>query len=141
MTPARYLLDTNVVSEPLRPRPSDALLGRLKRNAAHAAVPSVVWHELVYGWSRLPPGRRRDAIGRYLSQVVAPSFPVLAYDRDAADWHARERARLEADGRPASYADGQVAAIARVHGLVLVTRNVRDFAAFEGLEVQDWSAP
>jgi tRNA(fMet)-specific endonuclease VapC len=141
VTPPRFLLDTNVVSEPLRPQPAAALLARLKRHGAHAALPAVVWHELVYGWTRLAPGRRRDAIGHYLSQVVAPSFPVLDYGRDAADWHARERARLEAAGRAPSYADGQVAAIARVHGLVLVTRNVRDFAGFEGLEVQDWSVP
>jgi tRNA(fMet)-specific endonuclease VapC len=70
---------------------------------------------------------------------VHGSFPILPYDEAAATWHGEERARLEALGRPAPFVDGQIAAIAHVHGLVLVTTNDKDFARFKGLPVENWS--
>lgn len=76
----------------------------------------------------------------YLHDIVQVSFPILPYDEAAATWHGHERARLEALGQPAPYADGQIAAIARVNGLILVTINSGDFARFKGLEVENWSA-
>ena len=74
----------------------------------------------------------------YLREVVGPTLSVFAYDARAADVHASERARLSRLGRTPPFADGQIAAIARVNGLVLVTRNVADFRAFEGLVVENW---
>jgi tRNA(fMet)-specific endonuclease VapC len=67
-------------------------------------------------------------------------MPILAYDAAAAEWHARERARLAAMGNPRPFVDGQIAAIARVGELVLVTANVADFALFTELTVEDWRA-
>jgi tRNA(fMet)-specific endonuclease VapC len=75
---------------------------------------------------------------RYLD-VLAPTLAVLPYDTAAAAWHATERARLEALGRSPPFVDGQIAAIARVRGLTLVTRNVRDFSRFDGLVVENWT--
>ena len=98
-----------------------------------------VWHELTYGCRRLPKGKRRAALEAYLRDVVHGSFPILPYDEAAAAWHADERIRLEALGRPAPFVDGQIAAIAHVHGLVLVTTNDRDFARFKDLRVENWS--
>ena len=66
------------------------------------------------------------------------SFPVLDYDRKAADWHALERARLSAAGKTPPFADGQIAAIAHVNGLTLVTANTNDFRRFKGLRVRSW---
>jgi tRNA(fMet)-specific endonuclease VapC len=74
-----------------------------------------------------------------LYDVVHGSFPILPYDEAAATWHGEERARLEAHGRPAPFVDGQIAAIAHVHGLALVTTNDKDFARFKGLTVENWS--
>jgi tRNA(fMet)-specific endonuclease VapC len=91
-----------------------------------------VWHELTFGCRRLPPGRRRDALEAYLRDVVQASFTILPYDAAAAAWHGFERARLEALGRPAPYADGQIAAVAHANGLVLVTLNAAGFASFKG---------
>jgi tRNA(fMet)-specific endonuclease VapC len=65
-------------------------------------------------------------------------MPVLDYDRDAADWHAAERARLAARGETPPFADGQIAAIARTHDLVLVTFNDADFRRFRELRVVTW---
>ena len=71
--------------------------------------------------------------------MVQASFPILSYDEAAATWHTYERARLEALGRPAPFADGQIAAIAHANGLALITLNVKDFARFKELDVTDWS--
>ena len=67
------------------------------------------------------------------------SFPVLDYDRAAADWHAAERARLVADGQTPPLTDGQIAAIAAVNDLVLVTSNIRDFQNFQGIRLESWA--
>lgn len=133
----RYLLDTSTVSEPMKKLPNAALVRALERRAQECAIAAVVWHELRYGCRLLPAGKRRDALERYLIDVVS-AFPILPYDEAAAAWHARERARLERKGTMAPFADGQVAAIARVHGLLLVTANLRDFERFDGLEVESW---
>jgi tRNA(fMet)-specific endonuclease VapC len=71
--------------------------------------------------------------------VVLASFPILDYGRAAAEWHAVERARLEAAGKTPPFVDGQIAAIASVNDLVLVTANKTDFRGFKGLRVQNWA--
>ncbi|MEA3360272.1 MAG: VapC toxin family PIN domain ribonuclease, partial [Thermodesulfobacteriota bacterium] len=63
---------------------------------------------------------------------------ILPYDDRAAEWHAKERARLSAKGATPSFVDGQIAAIASVNGLVLVTRNVDDFKTFLDLKLENW---
>ena len=135
----RYLLDTNTVSEPLRPNPAAGVLRRLREHGGEAAIPAPVWHELRFGCARLARSRCREAVERYIETVVLASFPVLDYDREAADWHARERARLGADGRTPPFVDGQIAAIAHVNDLILVTSNARDFNGFRELRVQSWA--
>lgn len=134
----KYLLDTNIVSEPLRPKPRRGVLRNLRRHQDEIAISAVGWHELRYGAARLPASRRREVIERYLEEVVLTSMPILDYGRDAAEWHAAERARLTARGEMPAFADGQIAAIARAHGLTLVTFNVSDFPRFEGLAVISW---
>jgi tRNA(fMet)-specific endonuclease VapC len=134
-----YLLDTSIVSAPVSKKPDPAILRRLSERGPECAIAAPVWHELTYGCRRLPKGRRRAALEVYLRDVVLGSFPVLPYDEAAATWHGEERARLEALGRPAPFVDGQIAAIAHVHGLVLATTNNKDFARFKGLTVENWS--
>ena len=134
----KYLLDTNIVSEPLRPTPQHAVVRKLSRHEDEIAISSVVWHELRFGAERLPASRRRDAIVRYLEEVVLATMPILDYDRAAAEWHAKERARLALRGATPPFADGQIAAIAYVNTLTLVTFNDADFRQFEGLRVLSW---
>jgi tRNA(fMet)-specific endonuclease VapC len=134
----RYLLDTNVISEPLKVVPDEHVLLRLKQHQESIAISSVVWHELCYGCARLPTSIRRTTIDRYLQQVVAPTIPILPYDTRAAAWHAHERARLSALGLTPPFADGQIAAVAMVHQLILVTFNTSDYTHFAGLAVEDW---
>jgi tRNA(fMet)-specific endonuclease VapC len=63
---AKYLLDTNIVSEPLRPVPNAKVLARLKRHQDEFAIASIVWHELWFGCHRLPSSAKRAVIERYL---------------------------------------------------------------------------
>lgn len=133
-----FLLDTNVLSEPLKAQPNRQVLDRLDQHASELATAAPVWHELRYECARLGTSRRQRAVEEYLRDVIQPSITVLSYDAIAADWHARERARLEAAGQPAPFVDGQIAAIAVVNGLELVTRNMGDFERFERLDVVDW---
>lgn len=135
----KYLLDTNVVSEPLRPKPSARVLRMLRRHETAVAISSVVWHELRFGVERLPASRRRDAVEQYLERVVLAAIPILDYDRAAAEWHARERARLADRGETPPFADGQIAAIAHTRDLTLITLNDADFRRFQNLRVSRWT--
>ena len=135
----KYLLDTNIISEPLRATPSTRIMRRLREHEDDIAIPAPVWHELRFGCARLAPSRQRAAIERYLEDVVLASVPVLEYDQRAADWHAIERARLSAAGRTPPFIDGQIAAIACVRDLTLVTSNTGDFQGFKGLRLRRWA--
>ena len=134
----RFLLDTSIVSSPISKAPSPEIVKQLESRGHECAIAAPVWHELTYGCQRLPRGRRRAALESYLRDVVLASFPILAYEETAAHWHGHERARLERMGKPAPYVDGQIAAIASVNDLVLVTVNDKDFARFKNVEVVNW---
>jgi tRNA(fMet)-specific endonuclease VapC len=108
-------------------------------NRQELATCSVVWNELSCGAARLAASKKRRAIEAYLEEAVRSTLPILPYDQEAATWHAKERARLTRSGRPPSAADGQIAAIARVNDLILMTANVKDFRRFKDLVVEDWS--
>lgn len=136
----QFLLDTNIVSEALRPKPDPHILERLRRHRSEIAIAAVVWHELWFGCHRLPKSAKRTAIETYLNDVVAATMPVLPYDERAAEWHAAERARLVAIGQTPTFVDGQIAAIARVNELTLVTLNVPDYREFSDLSVINWAS-
>ena len=134
----RYLLDTNVVSEPTKPKPRPGVLRKLLDHEDEIAIPVIVWHELRFGLARLPQSRRRAAIASYLDNVVRATMPILDYDELAAEWHAAERARLASRGDTPPFADSQIAAIAQVNDLTLVTFNEVDFRRFEDLRIVTW---
>ena len=101
----RSLLDTNVVSEPLRPNPAPGVLRRFREHEGRIGILAPVWRDLRFGCERLPPSSRRNEIEACLDLMVLPNLPVLDHDRRAADWRARERARLETAGRRPPFAD------------------------------------
>ena len=139
MVNPRYLLDTNVLSEPVKSSPNALILRQWRENADRICTAAPVWNELLYGCYRLPASKRRQRFEHYLRQILEPSLLVLPYDDRAADWHAAERARLGSQGRTPPFRDGLIAAVARTQDLVLVTHNVRDFEDFEGLALEDWT--
>ncbi|MDM8545298.1 type II toxin-antitoxin system VapC family toxin [Candidatus Venteria ishoeyi] len=136
-----YLLDTNILSEVIKPQPSSPVLERINHYKAELATTSVVVHELLFGCLRLPlESKRRAKLHDYIHRIVLTGLPIYPYDTAAALWHSQERARLTAQGKTPPFTDGQIAAIAKVNNLILVTRNVSDFDKFEGLTVENWFA-
>jgi len=73
----------------------------------------------------------------YLDDALQPSLPVLPYDDRATEWHAEERARLTGEGRTPAFVDGQIAAVAAVHQLAVVTLDPSHFRPFEGLKIEE----
>jgi tRNA(fMet)-specific endonuclease VapC len=136
-----YLLDTNVVSEPLATRPNPAVLARIAEHQRTIAISAIGWQEMWYRAMRLPPSRRRSQVEAYLNGSVQGVLPILPFEERAALWQAHERARLAALGRIPPYVDSQIAAVCVVNGLTLVTRNVTDFEHFADLSVENWFEP
>ena len=138
MAGLRYLLDTNVLSEPTRPSPDAGVQFHLRAHRHEVCAGAPILHEMQYGLARMPDGARKRQLVRYLQDVLRQPLTILPYDRDAALWHAEERARLTAGGQTPPYVDGQIAAIAATNDLTLVTRNTDDFADFANLRVANW---
>ena len=124
------LLDTNVVSELIRPLPEAAVENWIaSRPAASLFFSAVGEAELRYGVAIMPAGRRRDVLVSAIEAMLREDFTgrILPFDSDAARAYAEIASRRRAMGRPASEADAQIAAIARSRGMALATRNIRDF--------------
>ncbi len=137
------LLDTNVVSELLRPSPDPAVeMWVGKRLATDLYFSAVGEAELRYGVAILPTGRRRDALALAIEAILREDLDgrILPFDRAAAREYADIAAARRSAGRPIAPTDCQIAAIARSRDMAVVTRNVRDFDD-TGIEVVDpWLA-
>ncbi len=133
----KYLLDTNVVSELAKKEVRSALIEKIKLYERDICLCSLTLHELKFGYARLPTSKRKTVLAEFMDDVVM-TLPILDYDARAASWHAFERARLEAQGIKPPFVDGQIAAIAQVNNLIVVTSNKRDFAAFVGIQIESW---
>ncbi|MDO9167623.1 MAG: type II toxin-antitoxin system VapC family toxin [Methylobacter sp.] len=133
-----YLLDSNILSEPARLKPDDNVLEQLANHDGKYATASIVWHELVYGCELLTASKRKKQLQSYLAMLLVNGLSILPYDQAAADWYAKERARLKRQGKTCAYADGEIAAIAVSQNLTLVTRNIKDFDSFQDLSLQNW---
>ncbi len=133
-----YLLDTNILSEPARKKPSLNVMQRLTQFDGQYATAAIVWHELQYGCELLENSKRKTALQSYILTLENNGLLILPYDQVAAEWYAKQRARLKQQGKMAAYADGEIAAVAAVNNLTLVTRNIDDFFGFTSLELENW---
>jgi predicted nucleic acid-binding protein len=136
------VLDTNVLSEPLRERPDDAVLAWLSAVDSDVTATAVSIGELLVGARRLPPGRRRDGLLAAIDGI-ATSFEdqVLRYDLGASRRYAAMQADRRAAGRPLSTEDGMIAAICAENEAALATRNVRDFDGLGVALINPWDLP
>ena len=134
----KYLLDTIVLSESVKTAPHKTVLKSIERHQHEIVTAAPVWHELVFGCRRLPLSRKREILEHYLYDVLKPNMTILPYDERAAEWHAKERARLTSKGNTPAFVDGQIASIAKVNELILVTRNSADFKNFSELKLENW---
>lgn len=137
------VLDTNVISELMRPGPSPAVSTWLSlETPSDVFLTAVTEAELRTGVAMVPDGRRRRALERVVEEIIREDFRgrVLPFDSQVAPAYARIVSECRAAGRPISQFDAQIAAICLVHGATLATRNVRDFEGC-GVELVDpWAA-
>jgi predicted nucleic acid-binding protein len=139
LTPGRWLLDTCVVSELARSQPDEHLLAWLTVHIDGCQLAAVTLGEIAFGVERLPHGARRNGLQRWASEVQQ-RFVARTLATDAAVWltFGRLKASLRSIGRPQADLDVLIAATATVHGLQLVTRNVRHFADTGVALVNPW---
>lgn len=125
------ILDTNVLSEALRPVPDAQVLGWLSAQWRSALFTTTITRaEILLGIQILPAGQRKDGLWQAAQGILNQDFAgqVLSFDADAADAFAGICASRRTAGRPISQFDAMIAAIARSRGASLATRNVKDFA-------------
>jgi hypothetical protein len=132
------LLDTNVLSEFMRPQPAVGVVAWLDKQPSVEVFTSAISRaEIELGILRLPVGRRQEALSRAARVMFEEKFVgrCLPFSEDAARHYARIVSARTRVGRPISVEDAQIAAIALAHRMPLATRNTSDFELIDGLAV------
>ena len=135
------LLDTNVVSELMRPAPHPAVAAYFRaQRVSDLFLPAICEGELRYGIARLPAGRRRDDLAAAFHAFLDQGFRerVIAYDSTCVAGYADARIAREMAGRPVKTPDLQVIGTALAHGAAVATRNVADFGGCGILVINPW---
>ena len=134
------VLDTNVVSEPLRPVPDAKVLEWLDRQVAETLyITAISYAELLVGIEMLPDGKRKGGLGSAAAALLERLFGsrILPFDRTSAGEYARIYSRTKRTG-PISISDAQIAAIAAVQGFSVATRDVGPFRAAGLAVINPW---
>lgn len=135
-----YLLDTNVLSELMRPSPASAVMAWFRERIDRPMYTSSITEgEILLGIALLPEGKRRDALANAAQQLFGEDFAArrLPFDSDAAFHYAIVRASRRRQGEPVTTEDAQIAAIALAHELAVVTRNTKDFLHIPSLALSN----
>ncbi len=138
------VLDTNVLSEALRPAPSARVMRWLSEQAARELFLSTITEaETLYGAALLTRGRRQAALRAAVAAILAEDFAgrLLPFDSAAAQAFAEISVERRRKRRPIRHADAQIAAIARCRGAALATRNLPDFAGCGIRLIDPWAHP
>jgi len=137
------VIDTNVLSEALRPEPEPAVLDWIANQPrASLFTTTVTRGEILYGIRLLSEGKRRRGLWDAAMHIFDEDFAdhVLSFDSESADAYAEIAASRKMAGRPISQFDAMIAAVARSRGASLATRNVQDFADCGVDVVNPWTA-
>jgi predicted nucleic acid-binding protein len=137
------VLDTNVVSEPMRPHGHPAVRTWLDQQVAETLyLTATSLSELLMGVEILPDGKRKEGLAKALSELIQSLFEsrVLPFDQEAARAYAPLVSRARAAGQAISVADGQIAAIAALHRFTVATRDTAPFVAAGVPVINPWEA-
>jgi predicted nucleic acid-binding protein len=136
-----FVLDTNVISETFRKKPSPRVTAWIDvHDPADYWVTAISRAELLLGMLILPEGARKRLLGEFIGGFFATAMKneVLPFGEHEADAFANLVAARRGQGRPIGEFDAQIAAIARVRGFVVVTRNTNDFVDCGVAIVNPW---
>jgi predicted nucleic acid-binding protein len=133
-----FLLDTNVLSELMRASPDPHVETRFESDPAPLFTSVICFEEIRFGAQIGPPGNR---LWERFTARIRPHLDVRPLDEATVILAADLRAEWKTRGTPVGYRDGLIAATAKAHGLVLVTRNVRHFDHVAGLKIENWFEP
>jgi predicted nucleic acid-binding protein len=136
------LLDTNVISEMMRERPEPAVSAWLNKQPEEEIwTASVVLAEVLSGIEMMAAGRKQKALREAVDGMIAEDFRgrVLDFDLSAARQYGQILSTRRRIGRPIREFDAQIAAIAKVHGATLATRDINDFAGCRLAVIDPWS--
>lgn len=135
------ILDTNVVSELMRPAPNATVIRWMAtQNSEDLHITSVTMGEVLYGIELLPSGKRQESLRAGTERLFRVVFAdrVLSFEARAAREFSTIASNRRKRGRPISELDAQIAAIARVHGAVVATRDTRGFEGCGVRVVNPW---
>ena len=138
------ILDTNVISELIRPTPNQNVVTWVDNQPGHAIhITAITLAELLYGVARLPDGPRKRELAEQIESMIDIDLDhrVIAFDETAAVHHADIVTRRERAGRPMNATDAQIAAITRSHGATLATPNTDDFTDTAITIINPWTNP
>jgi predicted nucleic acid-binding protein len=136
------ILDTNVVSEPLKPNPDAAVLRWLDRQGpATLYLTTISQAELLAGVQALPAGKRRTELQKVLNSALLSLFSnrIIPFGERSAEAYAHVVTAANAAGNPIDFADAAIGAIALEHNFTLATRNARDFKGTSVKLLNPWS--
>ena len=124
------MLDTNVLSELVKPHPDPQVVSWIRHSAAALAIPTIAVAEMAFGIEKLAEGKRREALLAGVHRLVTEFADRLFDFNVKAAWaYGRILATARKAGRPMSMPDAAIAAIAAANDCALATRNVEDFTA------------
>ena len=138
------LLDTNVISELMRPKPEPRVLAWANGLDPEAvAITAMNEAEILHGLARLPIGQRQLQLQQSWEELVTELFSgrILPFTSEAAHWYAAMLRHRERLARPMATADAVIAATALTHGVPLATRNVDDFEGIDLMVINPWNSP
>ena len=136
----KYLLDTCVLSELVKPTPEPKVVAWVNEQAEHALfVSSITLAELLKGIAKLQDSQRKTALTEWVSKIQEEiTDRILPFERTTAGYWANMCAKAEKSGKPLSAFDSLIASTAIEHGLVIVTRNTRDFESAPVMLINPW---
>lgn len=128
------ILDTNVISELMKPSPSSSVLNWISNeDSTELFITTITIGEIVYGIHTLPDGNRRNALEIAFDKTIKKTFRyrILSFDETSSHSYGKIMSHRKKLGKPFSILDGQIAAIAQSQHATLATRNIRDFVDCE----------
>ena len=122
-----YTLDTNIISELTKPKPSEKMLSMLESKTAFCSISAPVWYEALKGLETMPEGKKKQTAEVITYDYIQGTYPIVEYDKKY--------------GKTPPTIDAMIASIAMSNNLILVTRNVKDYEPIRehfSLCVENW---